>query len=334
VLQERARALPAFSDRTRTANGQSSPAAATLALMRPSFDLFVFLQERVAEQRLRVWVVVALALHLLPVLGLAGTPAHALQAVEALTDEILIQLESPASSAPPPGPDRATAGAGAPRPVQGEPVLPPIPHEREDEPEEPTQPEPETKVTPAGESAPSEVPPEPESGGIGPVLTLGSSEEGDGLFAGNGTGPLRAEICFIPETTRSLRQISECSPVYQEYLDRINIPPRSFSEGFPGFPERVEFFAVNIQGTFRVSQPGRYSFRLKSDDGAQLFIDDALVVDNDGMHEPLSRRGEAELSAGQHRIRVWYFQGVRYELALQLFVSAPGESERIFSSNL
>ena len=50
------------------------------------------------------------------------------------------------------------------------------------------------------------------------------------------------------------------------------------------------------------------------------------------MHDAISRSGDVALGAGQHRLRVWYFQGIRYELALQLFVTPPGGSEHIFSS--
>jgi len=41
-----------------------------------------------------------------------------------------------------------------------------------------------------------------------------------------------------------------------------------------------------------------------------------------------------ELSAGRHRLRIVYFQSIRNELALQLFVSPPGEDERVFASRL
>ena len=114
------------------------------------------------------------------------------------------------------------------------------------------------------------------------------------------------------------------------------MPPRAFREGYPGFEStgRVEFFALFIHGKFDVSKPGRHYFRLTSDDGAQLFIDDQLVIDNDGLHPPVTRDGVADLSSGRHRLRIVYFQGIRYELALQLFVTPPGERERVFSSRL
>ena len=58
------------------------------------------------------------------------------------------------------------------------------------------------------------------------------------------------------------------------------------------------------------------------------------MVDNDGRHPPITRGDSVELSAGRHRLRIVYFQSIRNELALQLFVSPPGEDERVFASRL
>jgi hypothetical protein len=92
--------------------------------------------------------------------------------------------------------------------------------------------------------------------------------------------------------------------------------------------------AVAYQRHLRVEESGTYRFRLEADDGAQLFLDSRLIVDNDGIHEAISKRGEIDLRSGRHRIRVWYFQGMKYQLALQLFVTPPGASERSFCSNM
>jgi PA14 domain len=94
------------------------------------------------------------------------------------------------------------------------------------------------------------------------------------------------------------------------------------------------FLASKIAPSTLRSEAGSYRFRLKSDDGSQLFIDNRLVVDNDGIHDVISKRGELELRSGRHRIRVWYFQGMKYQLALQLFVTPPGGAERLFSSSM
>jgi hypothetical protein len=51
-----------------------------------------------------------------------------------------------------------------------------------------------------------------------------------------------------------------------------------------------------------------YTFYTNSDDGSKLYIDDALIVGNDGLHGPLEKSGSTGLKAGKHKIRVIYFQ--------------------------
>ena len=157
---------------------------------------------------------------------------------------------------------------------------------------------------------------------------------GNGHFLGDGPGALKARVCFIPESTRSVTQIGNCEVIFEQFMDEINVPARRFEAGFPGFEERTEWFAVQISGIFTVSVPGVYRFRLKSDDGSKLYVDKHPVVDNDGIHDAISKRGSIELAEGRHHIALQYFQGMKFILALQLFVTPPGASERLFNSAL
>jgi hypothetical protein len=52
---------------------------------------------------------------------------------------------------------------------------------------------------------------------------------------------------------------------------------------------------------------------------------------NDGQHPPTSASGSIMLSAGDHELVLEYFQGPRYLIALQVWVTPPGGSEQIFS---
>jgi hypothetical protein len=85
---------------------------------------------------------------------------------------------------------------------------------------------------------------------------------------------------------------------------------RSFDEGFPGVTDRFEWFAIDYTARFWVSEPGKYRFALASDDGS------------------------VNLKMGEHAIRVSYFQGPRYQVALVLRVARPGEQElRVFHTD-
>jgi hypothetical protein len=76
-------------------------------------------------------------------------------------------------------------------------------------------------------------------------------------------------------------------------------------------------------GFLLVDQAGRHEFNLTSDDGAWLYVDDVLVVDNGGTHGRQYVAGRAELSPGHHRLRVRYFQSGG-GLALELRWTQPG----------
>ena len=115
------------------------------------------------------------------------------------------------------------------------------------------------------------------------------------------------------------------------YACEWDVPQRAFEQGFPGIADRVEWFAIVYSGMFNVSQAGEYQFRINSDDGTKLTIDGKPVVMNDGQHPPTSASGSITLSAGDHELVLEYFQGPRYLIALQVWVTPPGGSEQIFS---
>ncbi|XYI03109.1 PA14 domain-containing protein [Sorangium sp. So ce1128] len=145
-----------------------------------------------------------------------------------------------------------------------------------------------------------------------------------------GVNALRGLVYFVPNGTSHLLNTASLSPVAVLYTSRLDIAPRSWQSGFPGVPGgRFEWFQISYEGEFVTSRAGAHQFELLSDDGSRLFIDDQLVIDNDGRHEPASARGSVVLQPGKHRIRVGYFQGPRFEIALQLFVTPPQGARQI-----
>ncbi len=114
------------------------------------------------------------------------------------------------------------------------------------------------------------------------------------------------------------------------YARKLDISPREFKKGSPGLEDVFKWFGVQYRGVISIREAGLYQFRLLSDDGSNLYIDDALVIDNDGVHDAKSETGEVYLSAGTHPVRVDYFQGPKKMIALQLFVTPPDEDEKLF----
>ncbi|MDJ0919379.1 MAG: DUF1929 domain-containing protein [Woeseiaceae bacterium] len=67
-------------------------------------------------------------------------------------------------------------------------------------------------------------------------------------------------------------------------------------------------YGFRFTGTITVETSDTYTFYTNSDDGSQLFIDGALVVDNDGLHGPRDASGNIVLSAGSYSITVTFFE--------------------------
>ena len=144
---------------------------------------------------------------------------------------------------------------------------------------------------------------------------------------------LRGEIYHIKHNSSKLPDFSKKKPVGTIYTAALNVPPQDFQLGFPGVTKRFEWFAIDYTGRFWIEKPAAYKFQLTSDDGSKLYIDDQVVVDNDGQHPVETKTAVANLSGGIHRLRVSYFQGPRFVVALQLLVAGPGEQFRVFSTD-
>lgn len=144
---------------------------------------------------------------------------------------------------------------------------------------------------------------------------------------------LQGRIYNIKTNSRRLPKFEKLKPVGTIYTTSLNVPTRDFSEGFPGVTKRFEWFAIDYTDKFWIEKPGDYKFSLLSDDGAKLYIDDEVAIDNDGIHPPATVDGSVTLAGGVHGIRVSYFQGPRVQVALVLTVTGSGEPSRVFSTD-
>lgn len=86
-----------------------------------------------------------------------------------------------------------------------------------------------------------------------------------------------------------------------------------------------DHFAVRLTATLTVDQDGLYMFGLNSDDGAKLYIDGKLVIDNDGSHSPITKRAWHKLTAGNHSVEVGYFENYMGQ-HLAVYMAAPGRA--------
>lgn len=142
---------------------------------------------------------------------------------------------------------------------------------------------------------------------------------------------LKGAIYFLKAGTDRLPDVQQLRAVGSVYATELNVQRRSFDQGFPGVTDRFEWFALDYNGMFMIDKAGKYRIRVTSDDGSVVTIDRQVVVDNDGIHGARTKEGSVSLEKGTHTIRIQYFQGPRFEVALVLEIAGEGEEYRILS---
>ncbi len=94
-----------------------------------------------------------------------------------------------------------------------------------------------------------------------------------------------------------------------------------------------DLFGFEFTAEIQVPVSGEYTFFTTSDDGSRLYINDRLVVDNDGIHAPTEQSGTIRLAEGTHKIKVEYFEQKRGE-TLQVHWQGPSFAKEIIPTSV
>jgi hypothetical protein len=164
-----------------------------------------------------------------------------------------------------------------------------------------------------------------------------------GSLCAESTGGLLGNVYHLPNARGSV----------QEYIDNgtklnilvqmtnLNIPDRDWTAGFPGGDglikdlsgePLIEYFALDLKGFLKLTPnqlEGDYQFALASDDGAILDLDGQEVVNNDGEHGIRWACSTTIVSLKTnviHAMRLRYYQGPRYKIALQVYYRPAARS--------
>jgi alpha-L-fucosidase len=72
--------------------------------------------------------------------------------------------------------------------------------------------------------------------------------------------------------------------------------------------DTADYYALEFTGYVAIPEDGIYTFYLASDDGSQLFLNDQLLIDNDGVHGVVVKTATTPLAGGLHKVRVTFFE--------------------------
>jgi hypothetical protein len=124
------------------------------------------------------------------------------------------------------------------------------------------------------------------------------------------------------EPFSSVKEIEQAQPDSEGIIDHVTFPDQDLPE----------WFGLSFSGYMKIAGDGVYTFFTESNDGSCLYIDNQLVVDNDGSHDCVERSGQIALAAGLHSFRLYYFQeGGRK--ALTASVQGPAITKSEISSS-
>mmetsp|Transcript_19541 Transcript_19541/g.45440 ORF Transcript_19541/g.45440 Transcript_19541/m.45440 type:complete len:970 (+) Transcript_19541:96-3005(+) len=121
------------------------------------------------------------------------------------------------------------------------------------------------------------------------------------------TGGLKAEFFYLTHSPGRLADVGFDGRVPD--LTRVDpsIAYKSSRTAWEGL-DRVDNFAARWTGALRVEKGGTYTLALLSDDGSSLTLDGEKVLDNDGIHPMRLKHVQLELNAGDHPLKVLFFE--------------------------
>lgn len=145
-------------------------------------------------------------------------------------------------------------------------------------------------------------------------------ERARALLAERGEGAARVPGLQVDYYSRRLASAARES--FAVHAPERSLVAGAIAAGLDGI-EVSDAFALRYRATLEVPAAGEWRFFVISDDGAKLWIDGTLVVDNDGDHAMVERDGAVELAAGRHAFELCYYDAGGAQ-GLAVHWSGPG----------
>lgn len=155
----------------------------------------------------------------------------------------------------------------------------------------------------------------------GPIGSFGSVVPATDSFCG--------DVYELDQPSSRLPDFRELDPIGSIYTQALDVPSQLFTNtnGIPGVTPRTNLFGIDYHAMFWIRKPGDYRFRMVSDDGAILWIDDRQLIPLDGLHPARGGSGTIHLDPGPHTLHIPYYQGAITSVALLLWVRPPNEKD-------
>lgn len=115
-------------------------------------------------------------------------------------------------------------------------------------------------------------------------------------------------------TTGVLPNFSTLESIGSVEVESLNNPVTNNVTPFP-ILNNTDFFNITeeiglvCEGKLKLSKAGSYSFYLNSDDGSKLYLNNYLLIDNNGTHGSVKKSASVVLIDKEVTVKVEYFNG-------------------------
>lgn len=139
---------------------------------------------------------------------------------------------------------------------------------------------------------------------------------------------VEARFVSIPDKVHAYHPGAEEYPTYEIVpLEKVWYPERNHYDWF-GNVDLQDSFAIFFTGQLIIPEEGWYALRLNSDDGSILWLDDKLVLDNDGNHPMRLKQDTSYLKEQAYDFKIWYFQDYPHRMGIEFDVLALNALEK------
>jgi hypothetical protein len=136
----------------------------------------------------------------------------------------------------------------------------------------------------------------------------------------------------------ALPDFSTMTPIGSFYADKLDVVQQSYENSFPKFPAALkthkEWYGIECKGYWNSPYAEKSTISLGSDDGSKLYIDDALAINNDGLHSPTTVSLVKTLEKKEYKIKLDYYQGPQTIIQLELKVKPDSAAAPVYMDKM
>jgi hypothetical protein len=118
---------------------------------------------------------------------------------------------------------------------------------------------------------------------------------------------LKAEVFYHKGEVKTIADAVKGAP--DQILSNTYVKYGSTGNTWPHYFQKDKY-GVRWTGIMVGPRQGKYYFKLNSDDGSKLWIDNKLLISNDGLHGMRTKTASTNLEKGQHWVRIDHFENM------------------------